>query len=179
MQLEIMQRIKKMMLVNGFKVSVAESLTTGNVQSILGSVSGSSDFYEGGITAYQREHKVKYLHVDEPHAKEVNCVSPRVAREMAQGVCKMFSTHIGIATTGYAENPSDDPRFSAPTAYVAIYVDYKGTASFVYEDVVCGGDLSRTEMQKKVVRKAIEGLHAYLSKLPDASAVSQLQTDSQ
>ena len=42
-----MQRIKDKMLAHKLKVSVAESLTTGNVQSILGSISGSSDFYEG------------------------------------------------------------------------------------------------------------------------------------
>ncbi len=164
MKLEIMQRIKAKMLAHKMKVSVAESLTSGNIQSILGSISGSSDFYEGGITAYQKEQKVEHLKVDEPHAEEVNCVSPQVAREMAQGVCEMFSTHIGIATTGYAETPSD-PRFNAPIAYVAIYADYNGAAGFVYEDVICGGDLNRTEMQKKVARKAIEGLDAYLEKL--------------
>ena len=109
--------------------------------------------------------------MNEPHAVEVNCVSPQVAREMAQGVCEMFATQIGVATTGYAETP-DDPRFNVPTAYVAIYADYRGTADFVYEDVVCGGDLSRTEMQKKVARKAIEGLDAYLAKLPEIRAVS-------
>ena len=84
-------------------IAVAESLTSGHLQANLGRVSGSSAYFLGGITAYNIAVKADLLGVDRTHAAEVDCVSQRVAREMAAGVQKLFSSDIGIATTGYAE----------------------------------------------------------------------------
>ena len=68
-------------------------------------VSGSSTFFVGGVTAYDLERKVQILGIDRAHAEPVDCVSPRVAAEMAKGAARLFDADIAVATTGYAEPP--------------------------------------------------------------------------
>jgi nicotinamide-nucleotide amidase len=73
----------------------------------------SHSFFLGGITAYNIEQKVRLLGIDRAHAELVDCVSPRVPEEMAEGVSNMFQADIGLATTGYAEPPdTSDPVLS-------------------------------------------------------------------
>ncbi|HVU16857.1 MAG TPA: CinA family protein [Candidatus Didemnitutus sp.] len=100
-------------------LAVAESVTAGHLQARVASVSGASEFFVGGITAYNLSQKVRHLWVNEEHAAKVNCVSPRVAAEMARGVAALFGANIGVATTGYAE-PSPEENVSAPMACWAI-----------------------------------------------------------
>ena len=80
-------KIKARMLELGLTVAVAESLTCGNIQASLGSISGASDFFEGGITAYSLRQKVEILGVEREHAAQVNCVSVNVADQMASSIC--------------------------------------------------------------------------------------------
>tara|TARA_R110000772_G_scaffold20466_5_gene56983 strand:- start:129272 stop:129691 length:420 start_codon:yes stop_codon:yes gene_type:complete len=82
-------------------ISVAESCTSGNLQSFLTSIAGSSDYFEGGITAYNIDQKVKHLDVDRKMAKSVDCVSQEVSDQMALGCSKLFETRVSISTTGF------------------------------------------------------------------------------
>src|SRR5688572_2412301 len=84
-------------------LAVAESLTAGQVQARVAAISGASNFFLGGITAYTLEQKAKHLGVDRVAAKRVNGVSAEVAEQMALGVCRLFGADVGVATTGYAE----------------------------------------------------------------------------
>ena len=88
-------------------VAVAESLTAGHVQALLSSISGSSDYFLGGVTAYSLDQKVRLLGVDRGEAEAVNSVSDDVARQMAEGVLKLFGSDWSVATTGYAERALD------------------------------------------------------------------------
>lgn len=89
-------------------LAVAESVTAGNVQARIAAISGASKFFLGGVTAYTIDQKVKLLRVDRVAAEKVNCVSAEIAEQMAAGVCELFGSDLGVATTGYAEpSPSD------------------------------------------------------------------------
>jgi nicotinamide-nucleotide amidase len=100
-------------------LAVAESLTCGHVQSGVGAISGASNFFLGGITAYTLDEKVRHLGVDRRAARRVDCVSAEVAREMARGVCRLFGSDLGVATTGYAE-PKPSSGITAPFAWWAV-----------------------------------------------------------
>lgn len=101
------------------KISVAESLTAGILQNKLGEISGISCCFEGGVTAYSLDSKVKMLNINREHAKSVNCVSERVAIEMARGAQNLFNTNIALSTTGYAEAyPCEN--VDTPYAYIAL-----------------------------------------------------------
>lgn len=98
-------------------LAVAESVTCGRLQAEIGSISGASEFFLGGITAYTIAQKVRHLGVDRDEAARVECVSDAVARQMARGVCTLFGSDVGAATTGYAEAPAPDRQ---PFAHWAI-----------------------------------------------------------
>ncbi|CAG7579727.1 MAG: Nicotinamide-nucleotide amidohydrolase PncC [uncultured marine phage] len=91
----------------GLKVSVSESLTGGKIQDRLVSVSGSSSYFQGGVTVYNIDQKVNLLGIDREHAESVNCISERVAEEMAKGCNELFGSDISIGITGYAEPYGD------------------------------------------------------------------------
>lgn len=83
-------------------IAVAESVTSGLLQFEFSTIPEASLFFQGGITAYNIGQKYKHLQVEPIHAKNTNCVSQKVAIEMALNTCRLFSSHWGIAVTGYA-----------------------------------------------------------------------------
>ena len=92
----------------GETISTAESLTAGAVSSAIVSISGASDVFVGGMTAYRDEIKISHLHVDPAILEQHTSVSEEVAIEMAKGAIKSFGTTWAIATTGVAgPNPLD------------------------------------------------------------------------
>jgi len=161
----LIDTIKKMMVENGWTIAVAESLTAGKVQDYFGSISGASNFFEGGITAYSIDQKVKFLGVDREHAEKVNCISQRVADEMAIGVSKNFGTDIGIATTGYSE-PCPEKGIEKPYAYVAIA--WRGTVVGRRIVVDHDGVYDRQAMRGYVLTKVIEALIQFLTTQQEA-----------
>ena len=70
---ELATTIKEFMLKRGETISVAESLTSGYLQAQMAAVAGSSNYFAGGITAYNIEMKVKFLNVDRANAVACNC----------------------------------------------------------------------------------------------------------
>ena len=112
-----MIQLKELMLRSPrLTLAVAESLTCGRIQARVGAISGASNFFLGGITAYQLEQKVKHLGVSRAAAEPVNSVSAEVVEQMARGVCALFGSDLGLATTGYAE-PSAEWSVAQPFAW--------------------------------------------------------------
>ncbi|MBF8252719.1 MAG: nicotinamide-nucleotide amidase [Actinobacteria bacterium] len=89
-------------------LSTAESLTAGSVSSAIVTISGASDVFVGGLTAYRDEIKISHLHVDPVLISDHTSVSEQVAVAMAQGALASFGTTWAIGTTGVAgPNPLD------------------------------------------------------------------------
>ncbi len=113
-------QLKRLMLRRPrLTLAVAESLTAGHLQAHVAAVSGASEYFLGGVTAYALDQKVALLGVDRAHARRVNCVSQRVAVEMAYGALRLFGADVGAATTGYAE-PDRKAGVKHPMAWWAI-----------------------------------------------------------
>ncbi len=150
--------LRELLLQQKRKIAIAESLTGGNLQALLTSVSGASDVFEGGTTAYNLTQKTAILGVDRDHAASVNCVSEQVAKEMALGVAEQFQVDTSAATTGYAE-PWPDAHIDTPFAFFAISIDREISTG----RIECPG-LNRQQVQHAVahavVKKLIERLSA-------------------
>jgi PncC family amidohydrolase len=86
----------------GSTVSIAESCTGGLVCDRITDVSGSSEYFEGGMVTYSNQSKAEYLGIPLDDIKRQGAVSPQVARKMAQGVRIAFGTTFGLSTTGVA-----------------------------------------------------------------------------
>lgn len=145
-------------------LAVAESLTCGRVQARVGEVSGASEYFRGGVTAYTRAAKVKLLGVDDAAAKRVNSVSAEIAEQMARGACGLLGADIGVATTGYAETSAAD-GVEAPFGWWAVVqVAGPGNGKVIARRsgrVECPG-AKRVEVQTIVAETAIAELVAYL-----------------
>ena len=156
------EELKSLMLrAPRLTLAVAESVTCGRVQARVGEVSGASNFFLGGITAYSIDQKVAHLGVKRAAAKKVNCVSAEIAEQMARGVCELFGSDLGVATTGYAEPLAAD-GVAEPFAWWAIARrGARGKFSLRSGRVECPGE-TRTDAQAFVADAAIAELVAYL-----------------
>ena len=100
-------------------LAVAESVTCGRLQARVGEISGASEFFLGGITAYTLDEKVRHLGVDRAGASACDCVSAEVAAQMARGAAALFGADLALATTGYAE-PAPERGALTPMAFWAL-----------------------------------------------------------
>lgn len=143
-------------------LAVAESVTAGHVQAQVASVSGASEFFLGGVTAYSLDQKVKLLGVNRAHARRVGCVSQRVAVEMAFGATRLFGADIAVATTGYAE-PDKAAGIREPMAWWAICQRLKNGRLALNSGTIEVPDSNRTEAQARIATDLIGLLIAHVT----------------
>jgi nicotinamide-nucleotide amidase len=160
-----MSELKRLMLqAPRLTLAAAESMTCGRVQARVAEISGASNFFLGGITAYTLDQKVRHLAVNRAIARRVNCVSAVIAGQMARGVCRLFDSDIGVATTGYAES---SPKDMAPDPMAWWALAHRRRGKFVTMRsgrVECPG-ASRVDAQMIVADAVLAELIAYLAEL--------------
>lgn len=157
-----MNELKELLLRSPrLKLATAESLTAGQVQARIAAVSGASDYFLGGITAYTLDGKVKHLGVDRLAAAAVDCVSVAVAEQMARGAMQLFGSDLAVATTGYAE-PAPTKGVAVPFAWWALgWKRSRGEILLRHGRVECPG-LSRVGVQEAVAAAALAALVDWL-----------------
>ncbi|NES03721.1 MAG: competence/damage-inducible protein A [Okeania sp. SIO2F4] len=94
--------VGKLLLDKGETLAVAESCTGGNLGSMLTSTPGSSQYFHGGVIAYENQVKITLLDVNQEDLMVEGAVSHAVAKQMASGVVKKLGTNWGISITGIA-----------------------------------------------------------------------------
>lgn len=122
-------------LRNGaYTVAAAESCTGGEIAHLLTTVSGSSSYFLGSVTAYSAEVKVKVLGVPREVIEKNGIVSSEVAAAMAKGARALFGSSFAVATTGWADATGDEHEpagtvwvgVSGPEGTVTERYQYKG-----------------------------------------------------
>lgn len=83
-------------------LAVAESCTGGGLGHMLTAISGSSDYFLGGIISYDNRVKADWLGVSEADLATHGAVSAAVAQQMAAGVRSRLQTTWGLSITGIA-----------------------------------------------------------------------------
>lgn len=119
MNTQLAESLKEKMVELHLTMAVAESVTAGHIQALLSLAPGAFGYFQGGVTAYNLGQKAKLLGIDPIHAEEINCVSEKVAKEMAKGVCRLFSSDYGLGITGYV-SPDTKNKTGLPIAYLSI-----------------------------------------------------------
>ena len=94
--------IGELLSLHNLKLSVAESCSAGGLSSKICSVSGSSNYFLGGIVAYSNQSKIRDLGVSQESIQNFTEVSKEVAVQMSEGISKKFNSDFSISTTGYA-----------------------------------------------------------------------------
>ena len=94
------KKIRDFCARQGYTIAVAESCTGGLLSNRLTDVPGSSEYYMGGVVAYNNDVKINILRVPFDIIYTYGAVSGRTALSMAKGVKKLFDTDMGIGITG-------------------------------------------------------------------------------
>ena len=100
-------------------VSTAESCTGGSIAARLTSISGSSEYFNGGIVAYSNDVKMGLLHVSSETLAEHGAVSEETVIEMVKGAMKALKTDCAVATSGIAGPNGGTPEKPVGTVWIA------------------------------------------------------------
>ena len=94
--------LKETIRVRGYKLATAESCTGGLISHRITNISGSSEYFSGGVVAYSYEAKSKLLGVSWDTLNMHGAVSKEVVLEMALGARKLFDADIAVSVSGVA-----------------------------------------------------------------------------
>ncbi len=110
------------LLSRNWRIGVAESATGGLIGHLMTQVSGSSQYFWGGVIAYDNAVKMRLLGVREETLIRWGAVSAVVALEMAAGACRALGVEVAVSVTGIA-----GPTGATATKPVGLY--YLGLAT--------------------------------------------------
>ena len=100
-------------------LAIAESLTGGEVQSMITSTPGASAVFLGGVVTYSDELKNRYLGVALDTIEQHSVVSKEVAYEMVDGLAKQTNADYALSFTGEAGPTSNSGR-PVGTVYIGV-----------------------------------------------------------
>ena len=145
------------MLVRKHTIAVAESVTSGHLQAAISLAEKAAEFYQGGITAYNIGQKCRHLNIEPIQALSCNCISEKVAADMALNVSNFFLSDWGIGVTGYA---TPDPENNVVQLFAIYSITFRGKIIHTYK--VLSETRSQLEVQVFYVNKIIEDLAGIL-----------------
>lgn len=135
----------------GLTVATAESLTSGLMSSRLGAGEKASQWFCGGVIAYQEAIKFGVLDVREGPVVTVEC-----AEQMARGVARLFSSDAAVSVTGVG-GPDPSEGEDPGTVFVGVLV---GDEITVHRLDLAGDDPDRIlhETADRALRLLADGL---------------------
>jgi PncC family amidohydrolase len=101
-------------------LAIAESCTGGLVSHLITNVSGSSEYYRGGVTAYANEVKLRTLGVSPDTLEKFGAVSGETVLEMARGIRLALHADVGISTSGIAGPTGGTPGKPIGTVWIGL-----------------------------------------------------------
>lgn len=147
--MELEEEVGQILKSKGVTVSTAESCTGGGIAALLTSVSGSSDYFKGGIVAYSNQVKIDLLQVSEDTLKQCGAVSRETVVEMVKGAMKSLKTECAVATSGIA-GPGGGTLLK-PVGTIWIAAAYKNKIVTLKQE----GDDGRTQNVQKAIQNAL------------------------
>ena len=150
------EELGKLLLQKRLTLSTAESCTGGGIASVITSISGSSEYFKGGIVAYANEVKTALLGVSETTLEKHGAVSEETVLEMAKGAMKSMKTSCAIATSGIAGPGGGTPTKPVGTIWIAAACNDKIVTKKLQ------GDNGREKNTKNSIEKALSLLIEHL-----------------
>lgn len=104
------EQLGKLLVLNNWTISCAESCTGGGLGYAITSIAGSSQWFERGFLTYSNQAKIELLNVKAKTLQQFGAVSSQVVEQMSLGACQQANSDIAIAITGIAgpDGGSDD-----------------------------------------------------------------------
>lgn len=120
---ELAAQIGEALRKRGLTIATAESCTGGGIAAALTSVAGSSDYFRGGIVAYQIDVKERLLGVSLNTINEYGVVSEETASEMARGAAHVLDADCAVTSTGISGPGGAEPGKPVGTIWLCFRVN--------------------------------------------------------
>jgi PncC family amidohydrolase len=146
------KHLGKILIEKKFTLAVAESCTGGMVGSAITEVAGSSNYFAGGVIAYDNCVKQQLLKVPKATLRKYGAVSAQTACAMARGAQRVLTTDCAIAITGIAGPGGGTKEKPVGLVYIGIAIKNK-VRSFEYKFKG-----NRTHIRSQAVEHALKRL---------------------
>lgn len=113
--------ISNMLKAQGKTLALAESCTGGLISNTFTDISGSSEFFLGGVVSYSIDAKQDLLDVPEGMIQQYTEVSQEVAVAMASGAAEKFESDYALSITGYAGPSGGTAENPVGTVYIGLH----------------------------------------------------------
>ena len=126
-QTAVVEKLKE----NHLTLATAESLTGGLISKMITDVDGSSSVFHMGVCSYANDIKHQVLGVSNETLQTHGAVSACCAKEMAEGIRRLATSDLAIATTGLAGRSDGAVEKETGLVFIALATS-KGTDVFEY-----------------------------------------------
>lgn len=153
---DLAKRAGESLKERGLTLSLAESCTGGLIAHRITDISGSSNYFLGGVVAYSNEVKEKILGVPHNILAQYGAVSEECAQAMAEGARRLLVSDLALAVTGIAGPTGGTPEKPVGVVYIALAAE---------GEVRCKSHLwkgDRLQNKAQSAEAALEMLIAYL-----------------
>ncbi|MBG97673.1 competence protein ComA [bacterium] len=146
--IDLVQEIGDNLKSQNMMISTAESLTGGLLSSQFCEISGSSEWFAGGIVCYQDEIK-EMLGVEKSFMETNGAVNCKTAYTLAKNIALKFNTEIGVSLTGIAGPSTDSKNTPVGTVHIGFYSEKDSECKkFCFNG-------TRNQIRKKSVQEAM------------------------
>lgn len=156
----LIEKLAKNLKSRGLTLSTAESCTGGLVGALCTSLPGSSEWFYGGVIAYDNSLKTGLLGVPKATLAAHGAVSRETAAAMAAGALRACGTTCAVSLTGIAGPDGGSPE--KPVGLVVIGLATPGSPIATHSETYPG---DRAEIRRGAARKALELLNLNLEKI--------------
>ena len=117
---ELAEVVGQLLRTQQASLGLAESCTGGHLAHQFTQISGSSDYFKGGIVSYANEIKMGQLGVAASILSEFGAVSEPCIRAMAEGARKELGSTYSLATSGIAGPMGGTDEKPVGTVWIAL-----------------------------------------------------------
>jgi nicotinamide-nucleotide amidase len=149
---QVVEELSARLKERAWFLATAESCTGGLIACELTNVSGSSEWYAGGVVAYANRIKEDLLGVPGPVLQRHGAVSQEVVLAMARGAAERFGTQCAVAVSGIAGPSGGTPDKPVGTVWIGWAVNGETFAErFLFQ-----GD--RLSVKRQSTMEALRGM---------------------
>ena len=135
-------------------LSVAESITGGNLSSSFISESGASSFFLGSVVTYSKNSKIEILNISAEDLQNNSLVSEYISKNMAESCKKLFKSTYSISTTGNAGPKTNDSVSNVGQVFISV-----ASKSGIFTE-----EFNFEGNRKEIIEQTVENAHRILYK---------------
>ncbi len=114
------QIIGPLLRARALKLATAESCTGGLVAHRITNIPGSSDYFLGGVVAYDNQIKMDVLNVPAGLLAQFGAVSEEIVRAMAEGARGLIGADVAVSVSGVAGPGGGSPEKPVGTTCIGL-----------------------------------------------------------